>query len=103
QASLRDCEPLDRYTKTSLNSAIPLVERHPGSHDSEAGVRHRDGNVTIALPAAEVVDVVRQAYEHQDQEERDSDRRHTLVDLAPDCPAAQAFDYREQDEAAVER
>ena len=58
--------------------------------------------MTEGLTAAEAVDVVRQAYEHQDEEERDPDRGHALVDLTPDRTAAEPFDDREQDVAAVE-
>src|SRR5690349_22362201 len=56
-----------------------------------------------SLASAEAADVVRKADEHQHQEQRDSDRRHALVDLPPDRTAPHSFDDREEDVAAVER
>src|ERR671930_773121 len=66
-------------------------------------MRRSEAIPSASLAAAQPVDVVRKADEHQHQEERDSDRRDALVDLPPDGPAPQALDDREQDVAAVER
>src|SRR4051812_44770807 len=56
-----------------------------------------------SLASAEAVDVVREADEHQHQEEGDSDRRDPFVDLAAARLSADALDDREEDVPAVER
>src|SRR3954453_454311 len=50
-----------------------------------------------SLASAEPVDVVRQPDEHQHQEQRDSDRRHALVDLPADRFSAYPLHQREED------
>src|SRR6185295_13547387 len=47
--------------------------------------------------AADAGEIVRQADEHQDQEERDAERRHALVDFTVDRTAVDALDDREED------
>ena len=72
------------------------------SHDFHRLVSDTVPEVT-GLTAAEAVEVVRKADEHQHEEQRDPDRGHALVDLTSDSTAAKPFDDREQDVAAVER
>src|SRR5512133_643239 len=56
----------------------------------------------VLLATPEAADVVREADEEEQHDDEDPDRRHALVDLAPDRPAADPLDDREGNVAAVQ-